>query len=321
MVVTWVDGNDPIWLNEKKLFENSEVGFGKDSKRFQPSDLFRYWFRGIEKYAPWVNKIFFVTYGHVPSWLNKENTKLKIIKHSEFIPEEYLPTYNSNVIELNLHRIEELSEKFILFNDDMFLMNKVTKEDFFVGDKIKDYVVYRPVVPVESFNHIEVNNTVVMNKYFNHRNHIRKMPFKFFRIGNGVYNVYNLFSVMFPFIIGYKTGHVSQPHFKSTFRELWNKEKELLDKTSKNKFRSEKDVSHFLMAHWNLELEKVIPQNYNFGKYFSNNEINDIINVLKKGKYKVICINDDSDLDYSVTTNLLIQEFEKKFPDKSSYEI
>lgn len=93
--------------------------------------ILQYWFRGVEKFAPWVNRIYFVTWGHIPSWLNLSHPKLKVVRHEEFIPTDYLPTFSSHPIELNLHRIKGLSERFVYFNDDTFLIRPVLQEDFF----------------------------------------------------------------------------------------------------------------------------------------------------------------------------------------------
>ena len=71
-----------------------------------------------------------LTHGHLPKWLNINNPKLNIAKHSDFIPKEYLPTFSSHSIELNLHRIEGLVERFVYFNDDMFLLRPVKRELF-----------------------------------------------------------------------------------------------------------------------------------------------------------------------------------------------
>ena len=60
--------------------------------------------------------------GKKPDWLNLDHPKLKLVTHKEFMPNEYLPTYNSAAIELNLHRIEGLSENYLYFNDDMYLI-------------------------------------------------------------------------------------------------------------------------------------------------------------------------------------------------------
>ena len=103
--------------------------------RYRDWETLRYWFRGVEKFAPWVNKIYFVTCGHVPSWLNLDADKLVHVKHSDYIPEEYLPTFSSHPIELNVNRIRGLSEHFVYFNDDTFLCRSIPKEIFYRDGK------------------------------------------------------------------------------------------------------------------------------------------------------------------------------------------
>ena len=68
-VITWVDGNDPEWLEEKRQYD----GTIKNSKntdnnlnRYRDMGILKYWFRGVEKYAPWVNKIHFVVWKNIP---------------------------------------------------------------------------------------------------------------------------------------------------------------------------------------------------------------------------------------------------------------
>ena len=101
-IITWVDSSDQKWIEEKNKYEitNDLKKVDARNNRYRDMNCLKYWFRGVEKYAPWVNKIFFVTYGHYPEWLNIDNKKIKIIKHSEFIPEKFLPTFNSNAIGL-----------------------------------------------------------------------------------------------------------------------------------------------------------------------------------------------------------------------------
>ena len=72
-----------------------------------------YWFRAVEKFAPWVRKIHFVTCGHVPAFLNLAHPKLHHVKHEGFLPPEVLPTFSSHAIEMNLHRIPGLAEHFV----------------------------------------------------------------------------------------------------------------------------------------------------------------------------------------------------------------
>ena len=121
-VILWVDGNDPKWKRRRAFFSPEEKDNGSTENRFRDWGLLRYWFRGAECFAPWVNRIFFVTDGQIPPWLNREHPRLRIVSHEEYIPPQYLPTFNSNVIELWLHRIPELAEQFVLFNDDMYLI-------------------------------------------------------------------------------------------------------------------------------------------------------------------------------------------------------
>ena len=75
-VMMWVDGNDLEWRKEKNKYLPKEDEVNNDV-RFRDWDLLKYWFRGVEKYTPWVNKIFFVTWGHLPKWLNIDNEKIK----------------------------------------------------------------------------------------------------------------------------------------------------------------------------------------------------------------------------------------------------
>ena len=129
-VIIWVDGGDIEWQKQRNIYS------GKDPEdladyRFRDWENLKYWFRGVEKFAPWVNNVYFVTCGHYPKWLNLNNPKLK---HEDYIPIEYLPTFSSHTIELNLHRIKGLSENFVYFNDDFFLTKPVSPDFFFKND-------------------------------------------------------------------------------------------------------------------------------------------------------------------------------------------
>ena len=117
-VVLWVDGNDPDFIREKNKYTSNSLQVDNDGDnlhRYRDYGTFNYWFRMVEKHAPWVNNIYLITNGQKPEWLNLNHPKLKWVRHSDFMPEEYLPTFNSAAIELNLHRIEGLSENFVFF--------------------------------------------------------------------------------------------------------------------------------------------------------------------------------------------------------------
>ena len=97
-IVTWVDGNDPDWLKQKHEYLGAAYNAREvdvRDVRYRPWDTLKYLFRGIDTYAPWVRRIHFVTWGHLPSWLNTSNPRLNVVKHSDYIPEKYLPTFSS----------------------------------------------------------------------------------------------------------------------------------------------------------------------------------------------------------------------------------
>ena len=166
-VIMWVDGNDLKWRKEKNKFlaKDDEVN---NEVRFRDWELLKYWFRGIEKYTPWVNKVYFVTWGHIPDWLNIENDKLVIVNHKDFIPKKYLPTFNSHTIELNLHRIKELSEHFVLFNDDTFITNYMSEEDFFKHELPCESAIVNPIISIgnDHFSNVSTNNLQIINNHF-----------------------------------------------------------------------------------------------------------------------------------------------------------
>ena len=100
-VIPWVDGSDPAWQKERDA-KAAQLGSmercDNRSERYRDWDNLRYWFRGVEKFAPWVHKIYFVTWGHLPEWLDVQHPKLVIVRHEDYIPKEYLPTFNSHTI-------------------------------------------------------------------------------------------------------------------------------------------------------------------------------------------------------------------------------
>ena len=76
-----------------------------ERNRFVDLGQLKYSLRAIEKYAPWVNHVYIVTNGERPSWLAK-SSKVSIISHAQiFRYKAALPVFNSNAIEMNLHRI------------------------------------------------------------------------------------------------------------------------------------------------------------------------------------------------------------------------
>ena len=111
-VVLWVDGSDPVWQAEKAKYQGKTLDDSNAPNRFRDWGLMPYWFRAVEKFAPWVRKIHFVTCGHVPAFLNLAHPKLHHVKHEGFLPPEVLPTFSSHAIEMNLLHDEQQHSPF-----------------------------------------------------------------------------------------------------------------------------------------------------------------------------------------------------------------
>ena len=185
-VIMWVDGNDPLWQKEKAKYDTNSNADGT-IYRYRDWDLLQYWFRGVEKYAPWVNKIHFVTWGHIPTWLNTQNPKLNIVNHKDFIPEEYLPTFSANSIELNLHRIDGLAENFVLFNDDVYLIDDVSEKDFFINNIPRDMAALNVHCPKKSLisQYFCINDVNIINEHFNFKESLKRYNRKWMDLRNG----------------------------------------------------------------------------------------------------------------------------------------
>lgn len=137
LVYLWVDGNDQEWLAKKKQFlgEITDLNTEATSKaRNADNNELKYSLRSAEKYAPWIRRIFVVTDGQIPKWLDQQNEKVKIVDIRELLPSEALPCYNSVIIEHFLYKIPGLSEHFLYANDDMFFNAQVDPGFFFTDE-------------------------------------------------------------------------------------------------------------------------------------------------------------------------------------------
>src|SRR5690625_4621884 len=184
-VICWVDGNDPEWQKQKNKYDPSEQTDSREI-RYRDWNNLEYWFRGVENFAPCVNKIHFVTWSHLPEWLNTEHPKLNIVRHEDYIPEKYLPTFSARPIEINLHRIKGLSEQFVFFNDDMFILNNLKRTDFFKKGLPRDIGVMDIGIKLDDAHGSAVYNSIVLiNKHFSKVSTIKKNPLKWFNFVYG----------------------------------------------------------------------------------------------------------------------------------------
>ena len=141
-VITWVDGGAEshrqkragyMAKSQKALHENTI-----NPHRWQCNDEISYCLHSIENHAPWIRKIWIVVDEIAPDLSSLSPSlreKITFSHHSEIFSgfEDFLPTFNSLAIETLLRRINGLAERFIYFNDDVFITAPLEPLDMFEG--------------------------------------------------------------------------------------------------------------------------------------------------------------------------------------------
>lgn len=335
-VITWVDGNDLAWRAEKQKWEALEKGANSTSEeantecRYRSDDeMLRYWFRGVEKYAPWVNKIHFVTCGQRPDWLNENDARINLVNHEDFIPVNYLPTFNANTIELNFHRISGLSEKFVYFNDDAFLLQHVEPGFFFYDDMpvLDTDLKYPSFYGYNNWSRLMFNDYCVVNKSFNIGKSVWTHRRKWFNLNAlgikraGMNFLCYLINHTLP--VG-QYGHFALPHLKSSYVEVWDRHFEIMDNLCIHKFRSDDQVNQWLLCAWNQAKGCFCPANKkNLGArtWISPSTLDWIVDIIQNRKAPQICVNDNVlNVEPERCASEIAKAFESIYPEKSSFE-
>lgn len=325
-VVLWVDGSDPEWQALKEQYSGNTSGDVRNS-RFRDWDNLQYWFRGVEKFAPWVNRVFFVTWGHLPAWLNTGHSKLEIVKHEDYIPGKYLPTFNSRTIELNFHRIANLAERFVLFNDDMFILDEVKAEDFFRRGRPVDCAVIMPNISTirNSTAAIVANNMEIINTTFDKNTILRRNLRKWFNLKYRKHLFSTFCCLPYKRFAGFYGPHLPLAYLKESFREVWQAEEKILDESCLHRFRDKRGVNHWLIRYWQLVRGNFEPGSASIGRCYSiTNNNSDIERAVADQSHKMICINDnevEQVVDFEREKNMIRRAFQKILPEKSSFEL
>ncbi len=328
-VLAWVDSSDENWKAEKDKYSNDDFE-GNGVERYRDWKILKYWFRSVERYAPWVRKIHFVTYGHYPEWLNINDPKINIVKHEEFIPQKYLPTFSTNPIELNFHRIKELSECFVYFNDDMFLNRSAQKEDFFNGDTPKyccNAIPRRYYHRMELFDYMLINNLELINNKFGATKAIEKNPELWFGKCNKNALKYHRLSFRDNYLYGMFFPHLGSPMKKSTMEKVWQAYGERLDEVCMNKFRTPFDIQQQIFHLWEIMNGSFYPVSYkHFGINYSNlkEEIEEVRKDISEDDSLMVCLNDSDNIDeteFESVRSEIDSILSNKYPNKSRFEV
>ena len=288
-VFPYVDCDDPSWIEEynkyapkKKTVENR---WAVDMSRFRANDLLKYTFRSIEKNMPFIRKIHFIVMSEsqIPSWLDRE--KVHVVFHKDFIPEEYLPTFNSNTIESFLSNIPGISDRFIYGNDDLFITSKCEEKDFFSGNVPKYTMEKRKYIPTAPGDGLRYDDKKLIT-------------------GKDDKTVYEV-------------QHICMPYVMDTLKEVYEKYKDRIEK-SIGKFRERGQYNQWIYSIYQALNKKFI----NKGIKHLSTEIRPSLRgkyLVDWSRFKAICLNDS----YNTTQTdlkLVKEKLERMFPSPSKFE-
>ena len=325
-VITWVDMDDPKWKKEFEKYcgkiNNSNNSISE--ARFRDYGFLKYWFRGVEKFAPWVRKIHFVTCGQKPEWLDESNPKLNLVNHKDFIPNQFLPVFNSTSIEMHIHKIPDLTDHFVYFNDDFFIINNVSQERFFKNGLPCDIAAFRHNSGLSQWEKRIRNNVRIINKHFDKKEVMSRFHDKWYNKIYGKKGRLNYLLKYYPKFVTLRTPHNAQPYLKSTFEEVWVVEEQALMKTSTHRFRTTEDLTPELFRTWQICKGNFEAYNtYNDTKMFPLViKPKQAVAAVKNQSYKLVCLNDNVHIrNYTQVMENIKNAFESILPEKSSFEI
>tara|TARA_R110002096_G_scaffold152824_20_gene316256 strand:- start:11065 stop:12081 length:1017 start_codon:yes stop_codon:yes gene_type:complete len=332
IVITWVDNKDPQWLSDYEMYlDKDDLKEINGRVRFEDLGALHYILRGIEKFMPWHRKIHLVTSGHTPSWLNLEHPKLQVVCHKQIFPNvEDLPTFNCCAIEMCFSNIPDLAEKFIYFNDDMFIVKSLEKTDFFDKGMPKDFLLLDILFHDGVFSHMLHSDMQILNKEITNHREFRKR--NFFKIINYKYgfsrNIKNLFLLFFKRISLIQIHHHPQPMKKSIIEEVVLKYPLDVQKTRSCKFKRPSNLNQYIFRFINLIKGNFIPYFPNNALYIGVEDIDDLAKEIDKLKnnsqVSLVCFNEEAGFnmeDYGAYKLLIQRYLDALLPIKSSYEI
>ena len=303
-VYLWVDGNDPKWIAKRNACIGEPSKDEKNCKgRYESNDELKYSLRSLEKYAPWIRKIFIVTDNQVPEWLDTTHPKIQIVDHTEILPAECLPCFNSVIIEHHLHKIPGLSEHFLYGNDDMYFNRPVTPDTFFAKD----------LLPITRFNRRPFRKWYLLFK--------TKVEGK--QLSNYLQTIHNaalLVEKKYGTYYSGKTHHNIDAYLKSNYehtRQVFDKE---ISATLANHVRSANDIQRNIYSYVPLAEKRAhmqyVTQRTSFRFHIDNRKL---YRKFEKYNPMLFCMN-DSQFANDDDRKCAIDFLGGLFPDKSQFE-
>lgn len=326
MVYLWCDGNDPDFIKRKNEF----MDIGKESKaikisgdvRFYDNEELRYSLRSLEKFAPWIRHVYIISDRQVPYWLNTDYEKVTVVDHSQIMPKECIPCFNSNVIEYFLPLVPNLSETFLYGNDDMFFASEVKPSDFFEDG--------RPIIRL-----IPYNRGNGIKKYI--RNILGSMGVKKYKKDlTSVVSAMNLLKREYEKVDSLSIHHNIDAYSKSAYLNTLSKFKDEFQNTNKYRFRNKHCIHRIIFAldaiYSGKATYRLVKEFTGLSKMFvglnkqevfsylgKEYHIDRLKKVMKQNKPKLFCLNASEKATKEMKLEAK-QFMEELFPEPSKFE-
>lgn len=290
IVITYVNGLDPVWQKDYQKYTDVPVL----EKRFRDWGTLKYLLRGVQCHMPFIEKVHLVVSheSQVPEWVDREN--LNVVLHSDFIPQEFLPTFNCNTLEMHLHRIPGLAEEYLYFNDDMFPVRDCRPEDFFRDGK-----------PVIRFT-----------KHFLASGMYKKICRNSDHLATALAGVRAAIRFVRP-------QHICSPMRRSVCEDVYSR---IVDNLSSSctLLRTAENCNQYLFLDYMFYTgmavnEKISNKHISVGMASADS----VRKFLMSPTRNMVCINDVhlSEKRYDSLRTAILEAFETKFPEKSRFEI
>ncbi|EMQ99975.1 stealth conserved region 3 domain-containing protein [Paeniglutamicibacter gangotriensis] len=305
LVYTWVDAADSEWRKNRNraVREQDEEALptASDEARYTSNDELKYSLRSVESFLPWVNHIYLVTAGQVPTWLNVDHPKMTLVSHEDiFSAVSDLPTFNSHAIESQIHHIPSLAEHFVYVNDDVFFGRELRPETFFTAAGLARYQVSDRLFLTDAINGLPVNVAAQNNA--------------------------DLLRRRFGAIATLKFKHVAHALRKSVLEQIEAENSDAVAMTASARFRSHTDLSvpSSLAHHYGALLGKAVPgcATYKYIDLGSAQAQVELAKTFWSDRQQMMCLNQVSGpiSDLGRQMKMAVHFLEKMYPWQSSFE-
>lgn len=270
IVIPWLNPTEK-WFSQYKNYCGDE-----DPARIRDLNTIRPAIKSILKNLPWIRYIWLIVFDEEQhtnlDWEELKNDKVKFVYHRDIIPQEFLPNFNSMIVECFAHKIEGLAENFIWTNDDMIFVKPIPQEFYFNNDNIVHRCRSTSLYP-----HEIPKDKICMFHYI-------------------CDNTANFISTVLGKRYWTNDFHMPIPLKKSLIEFLWTKyEKEFMNSCRNSKVRKPHNFSFYFIPHTIIEVKNMCEFN-NLGIrtspiWLSDNTTKEELKNLINNNH-IVCLND-----------------------------